>query len=249
MEIGWYAAIIRVKIKRLLHVRVGTNLTLRIQGRVLLLPPLLSTPDEARSGVALHLILPRTVMQPVNKIYSFYYDSCRFNLLSVRKVHWYACICVYACMHLCSRASGPELCPRILMSAIMHVWMYGCMQRVAGQWGVEFGWWGDGDGMQSGGGLVGDGVNRSRVEDGAGSWCINRMSNNSVFKILPPVLWGSTTSTSQVGNKVTLVWQIRSCGKGFFLSAYFITMVCCTYSVTGFLGLALCCEIIYFEYK
>lgn len=28
-------------------------------------------------------------------------------------------------------------------------------------------------GVQSGGGLVGDGVNGNRVKDGGGSWCIN----------------------------------------------------------------------------
>lgn len=48
-KLGDTAAIIRMKIKRRqFHVRVGTNLTRRIQSRILLLPPLLSTPDEAR---------------------------------------------------------------------------------------------------------------------------------------------------------------------------------------------------------
>lgn len=53
--------------------------------------------------------------------------------------------------------------------------MYECMgaqQRVTGQWGIEFGRWGMVTGVQSGGGVVGDGVKRSGVEDGGGSWCM-----------------------------------------------------------------------------
>lgn len=56
-----------------------------------------------------------------------------------------------------------------------------------------------------------------------------------------------SASDSQVRKKVTLAWQIRSCSS--FLSAYFITMVCCTHSVTEISGLALCYEILYFQQK
>lgn len=56
MASGRYAAIIRTRIKRRLRIRVGTNWTLRIQGGILLLPPLLSTPDssEREGGFASH---------------------------------------------------------------------------------------------------------------------------------------------------------------------------------------------------
>lgn len=56
-----------------------------------------------------------------------------------------------------------------------------------------------------------------------------------------------SASDSQVRKKVTLASQIRSCSS--FLSAYFITMVCCTHSVTEISGLALCYEILYFQQK
>lgn len=171
MRAGWYAAIIRMRIKQQLHVRVGTNLTLRIQGGILLSPQLLSTPDEAAGRVALHLILPANVMQPINKTESYFSP---FNFSSICQNRFTVMRSCPLCMYLCLHAFGPHLCPCILMRAIMHVWMYGCMQRATGQWGIEFGWWGMGMvmGVQSGGGLVGDGVNGNRVKDGGGSWCI-----------------------------------------------------------------------------
>lgn len=173
METGWYAAIIRMRIKRRLHVRVGTNLTLRIQGRILLLPLLLSTPDEARGRVASHPRQKRYATGKQNTRLLFRFMRIQpFNYLS-EKV--FIGIHSLMFMYLCCRVFGPHLCPCILMGAIMHVWMYGCMQQVTGQWGIEFGWWGRVMEVQSGGGLVGDGVNRNRVEDGRGSWSIKGM--------------------------------------------------------------------------
>lgn len=141
METGWYAAIIRGRIKRKLHVRVGTNLTLRIQGRILLLSSLLSTADEARGRVAWHLILPRNVMQAVNKIHIFYYGLCRFNFSIICQkspefIGMHSFVFILTCIWSILVSVHTYECNY----AYMNVWVH----AVTGQWGIEFGWWGMG---------------------------------------------------------------------------------------------------------
>lgn len=113
MASGWYAAVIRLRIKQRLHIRVGTNRTLRIQGRILLLPPLLSTPDEARGRAALCIILTQEVMQPVNKMYMDWTFQLQKQspLTEAHPVAYWptlgsaqTCDCNYACMNACTGA-------------------------------------------------------------------------------------------------------------------------------------------------
>lgn len=81
------------------------------------------------------------------------------------EVHWFASICVYALYALMLTSVWSTLVSMHTYEcdyACMNVWVH-----AAGDWSVGSRVWmmGDGDGMQSGGGLVGDGVNRYRVEE------------------------------------------------------------------------------------
>lgn len=158
-----------------------------------------------------------------------------FNYSSDKVQSSSVCIHVCLCMYLCSCAFWSTL-------VSMHTYEcnYACMniwaQRATGQWGIEFGRWGMVMGVQSGGGLVGDGVNRHRVEDGGGAYWYEQWQ---CFNSFAPVLWGSATSTSQVRNSVTPAQQISSCGTGLLPSAYFTTMVCWTHSAARIPGLGI----------
>lgn len=144
MEAGWYAAVIRMKIKRRqFHVRVGTNLTLRIQSRILLLPPLLSTPDEARGISSSPEMFCNQLTEHTVSIL-LYVDST-FQLLvreSAEFIRMHSCVFMYVFMLVC-----------VLVHTCVHayLWVQLCMYEymgAAGDWSVGNRVWtmGDGDG-------------------------------------------------------------------------------------------------------
>lgn len=168
MESGWYAAIIRLRIKQF-----SCQSWHRIQSWVLLFSLLLSPPETSKQNtlcILFHVDLSSQL--PVRKSSSLWIHAC-FRMYGIMLtcvwatlVSMHAYKCIYACMI---------------------IWV----QRVTGQWGIKVWMLGDGDGSA----VWGMGVNRTGVEGGAYD---TGMSNNSIFKSFPPALWGPATSTSQV---------------------------------------------------
>lgn len=192
METGWYAAIIRMRIKRRLHVRVGTNLTLKNsrQKSFVASTAVNSKRGEMQGGSAAHS--PQkcyTTSKQSKKSFCSGLCACTFSITRQNKcgVHWWASVPVYACIYLCIHVFCPYLCSCILISAFMHVWMYGCTQRGTGQRGIEFGW-----GMGMGGavwGWTGGGWGEQEQGGGWRSIMVNRgydtgVRSNSVLSAL-----------------------------------------------------------------
>lgn len=134
MDAGWYAAIIRMRIKRR---QVSCQSWHESDSRKFK-AEFFCCFHEARDISSSPQKLCNEQTKQVSIL--FYVDST-FQLL-VRK-RSSVCIHVRLCMYLCSRVLGPRLCRRILMSAIMHVWIYGCSGwLVSGGSGLDDGgWW------------------------------------------------------------------------------------------------------------
>ncbi len=78
-----------------------------------------------------------------------------------------ACLCMYVFMHTCVSSILASMHTYKCIYACMNVWVHATRDWSAGHKSLDDGGWGWE--AQSGGGPVGDGVNRSRVEDGGTS--------------------------------------------------------------------------------